>query len=178
MNAGEQDELGLVGVVNRNIAALLTRRRQEERARGLQDRIADAIARFAGSMPFVYLHLLIYGSWIVINLPWLPSLPKFDRSYTILAMVASVEAIFLSTFVLINQNRMQAMADRRADLDLQISLLGEHEITRLIQLASAIARRLGLDEAQNPELAELSQDIAPEKVMDKLDEQAEEHPEP
>jgi uncharacterized membrane protein len=52
----------------------------------------------------VYLHLVIFGLWIVINLPWLP-LPRFDPSYVILAMVASVEAIFLSTFILITQNR-------------------------------------------------------------------------
>jgi uncharacterized membrane protein len=65
-------------------------------------------------------------------------------------MVASVEAIFLSTFVLITQNRMAVLADKRADLDLQISLLE-------------------LDAAQNPELAELSQDVAPEKVMEKME---------
>jgi uncharacterized membrane protein len=84
-------------------------------------------------------------------------------------MVASVEAIFLSTFVLITQNRMAALADKRADLDLQISLLAEHEITRLISLVTAIAERLELDAARNPELAELSQDVAPERVMEKME---------
>lgn len=84
-------------------------------------------------------------------------------------MVASVEAIFLSTFVLITQNRMAVLADKRADLDLQISLLAEHEITRLISLVTAIAERLELDAAQNPELSELSQDVAPEKVMEKME---------
>jgi uncharacterized membrane protein len=64
---------------------------------------------------------------------------------------------------------MAALADRRADLDLQISLLAEHEITRLITLVAAIAERLELDAAQNPELAELSQDVAPEKVMEEME---------
>jgi uncharacterized membrane protein len=120
-------------------------------------------------MRFVYIHLVLFGLWILINLGWLPAVPKFDPSFVVLAMLASVEAIFLSTFVLISQNRMAALADKRADLDLQISLLAEHEITRLISLVTAIAQRLELDAAQNPELAELSQDVAPEKVMEKME---------
>jgi uncharacterized membrane protein len=84
-------------------------------------------------------------------------------------MLASVEAIFLSTFVLISQNRMAALADRRADLDLQISLLAEHEVTRLITLVAAMAERMDLEAARNPELAELSQDVAPEKVMEQME---------
>lgn len=86
-----------------------------------------------------------------------------------LAMFASVEAIFLSTFVLITQNRMSALADQRADLDLQISLLAEHEVTRLIVLVAAIAERMGIESSRDPELAELSQDIAPEKVLDEME---------
>ena len=159
----------LAGVVDRNITALLHHRRAEEGSRSRQERIADVITRFTGSMRFVYIHLALFGSWIAINLGWLPGLPKFDPSFVVLAMVASVEAIFLSTFVLISQNRMAALADRRADLDLQISLLAEHEITRLITLVTAIAERLELDAAQNPELAELAQDVAPEKVMEKME---------
>lgn len=120
-------------------------------------------------MKFVYIHLVLFGLWIVINLGWLPGVPRFDPSFVVLAMVASVEAIFLSTFVLITQNRMAALADKRADLDLQISLLAEHEVTRLITLVTAMAERMGLEVARDPELAELSQDVAPEKVMEKME---------
>jgi uncharacterized membrane protein len=84
-------------------------------------------------------------------------------------MVASVEAIFLSTFILITQNRMAAMADKRADLDLQVSLLAEHEITRLLTLVTALAERMGVDAAQDPELTELARDVAPEQVLDTMD---------
>jgi uncharacterized membrane protein len=162
----------LAQVVERNIHALLTHRQAQERRRGLQERIADAVTRFAGSMRFVYLHLVVFGFWITANLGWLPGVPRFDRSFVVLAMVASVEAIFLSTFVLITQNRMAVLADQRADLDLQVSLLAEHEITRLITLVTAIAERMGMEEAQNPELAELARDVAPEAVIDRM-EQAE-----
>ena len=166
---GRESSPGLAQVVERNIQALLLHRRDQEGNRNSQERIADAITRFTGSMRFVYIHLVLFGSWIIINLGWIPGIPKFDPSFVVLAMVASVEAIFLSTFVLISQNRMAALADRRADLDLQISLLAEHEITRVITLVTAIAERLELEAAKNPELAELSQDVAPEKVMEKME---------
>jgi uncharacterized membrane protein len=155
-------------VLERNIAALIARRRQEESGRTRQERIADAITRFAGRMPFVYLHLAIFGAWVVINLPGMPW-PKFDPSFVTLAMVASVEAIFLSTFVLITQNRLARQADKRADLDLQISLLTEHEITRLVGLVSATATKLGVEEANDPSLVPLKQDVVPEQVLERLD---------
>jgi uncharacterized membrane protein len=158
----------LAQVVERNIESLLARRHAEERERGTDERIAHTISSFAGSMPFVYLHLALFGIWIAINLGLTPVRP-FDPSFVILAMVASVEAIFISTFVLITQNRMAAMADKRADLDLQISLLAEHEITRLVELLTEVAERLGVESARNPELAELSRDVAPERVLDTMD---------
>ena len=70
-------------------------------------------------------------------------------------MVASVEAIFLSTFVLISQNRMAAAAEKRADLDLQINLLSEHEITKLVSWVSAIADRIGVEIEVGSEVEEL-----------------------
>lgn len=165
-----QSETSMAGVVDRNIAALLARKQAGERAKNLQDRLADSITRFTGSMRFVYIHLVIFGFWIVINLGWLPIVPKFDPSFVILAMVASVEAIFLSTFVLISQNRMQALADQRAELSLHISLLAEHEVTRIIKLVVAIGDHMGIEESQNPELEELTKDVAPEQVLDRMDE--------
>lgn len=155
-------------VVARNISALLTRRRQQEQTMSRQDRLADTITRFTGSMGFVYLHLAGFGLWVLINLGWTP-LPPFDPSFVILAMVASVEAIFLSTFVLISQNRMGAMTDKRAELDLQVSLLAEHEVTRVLMLVTAMAEHLGIDAAHDPEFGELAQDIAPERVLDKIE---------
>jgi uncharacterized membrane protein len=159
----------VAGVVDRNIAALVRRRQQQKVSGGLQDRIADAITRFAGSMRFVYLHLLIYGGWILVNLGWVPVVRPFDPTFVVLAMVASVEAIFISTFVMISQNRMAAMADRRADLDLQISLLGEHEITKLVTLVAEIAKRMDIPAAHDPELDELRENVSPDRVLDRIE---------
>ena len=155
-------------MVEWNIRTLLRGYRCEVQQGGWQKHLADAITRFTGSMPFVYFHLLLFGGWIIANLPGVP-LPHFDPTFVALAIVASVEAIFLSTFILITQNRMTAQAEKRADLDLQISLLAEHEITRLLALTMAIAAHLGLDTGHDPELAELAQDVAPEQVLDTLE---------
>src|SRR3954452_13197867 len=94
---------GLAPVLDRNIEALRQRRLREEHAASWGERLADAITGFTGSMTFVYIHVIMFGLWIVANLNWIPSLPAWDESFVILAMVASVEAIFLSTFVLISQ---------------------------------------------------------------------------
>jgi uncharacterized membrane protein len=155
-------------VLERNIRALQLRRQREEDQAPAQERVADAITRFTGSLQFVYLHLALFGFWIVANLGWLPGVPAWDPSFVVLAMVASVEAIFLSTFVLISQNRMAAAADKRADLDLQVSLLAEHEVTKLTTLVSGIADRMGVKTEADSDLAEITRDVAPEAVLDQL----------
>jgi uncharacterized membrane protein len=135
----------------------------------VEARIAETITRFTGSMLFVYVHLALYGAWIVVNLGVVPGVPKFDPSFVVLAMVASVEAIFLSTFVLISQNRMAAAADKRADLDLHISLLTEHELTKLAEVVTAIAARLDVRLGADAEIEEVKKDVAPEAVLDEID---------
>jgi uncharacterized membrane protein len=160
---------GLSPVLERNIRALQLRREREEKGATAEERIAEAITRFTGSMRFVYLHLAFFGFWIVANLGWLPGVPSWDPSFVVLAMMASVEAIFLSTFVLISQNRMAAAADKRADLDLQVSLLAEHEITRLVTLVSGIAARMGVRTEADADLDEITQDVAPEAVLDEIE---------
>jgi uncharacterized membrane protein len=157
-------------IVERNIDALLERQRIEEDLKKPGERIADAITRFTGSMLFVYIHIFLFGTWIAWNTGLL-GLKPFDASLVILAMAASVEAIFLSTFVLISQNRMNEKADKRAELNLQISLLAEHEITRLITLNTAMAKKMGLEDTyDDAEIEELSKDVHPEKIMDTMEE--------
>jgi uncharacterized membrane protein len=161
----EPDSLN--SALSRNIEALRKRRSAEEAAASFEARIAGAITRFTGSMRFVYLHACLYGFWIVANLGWVPGVPRWDESFVVLAMLASVEAIFLSTFILISQNRMAAIADRRAELDLQISLLAEHEVTKVVEMVAAIADHLGVQ--RGGEVEELKRNVAPEAVLDALD---------
>ncbi|HWL82801.1 MAG TPA: DUF1003 domain-containing protein [Roseomonas sp.] len=155
--------------LRRNIRALEQRRQREASKASLEERVAQTITDFTGSMVFVYLHLAIYGGWILANLGFIPGVPRFDPSFVTLAMAASVEAIFLSTFVLISQNRMAAAADKRAELDLQISLLSEHELTKLTRIVSAIAERMDLDIGKDFDLEEIKRDVAPEAVLDEIE---------
>lgn len=155
--------------LTRNIQALESRRQQKAAQATREERIAEAVTKFTGSMLFVYLHVVLFGAWVAINLGLFPLFPRFDPTLVILAMVASVEAIFLSTFVLISQNRMAAAADERADLDLQISLLTEHELTKLAELVSDIAEHLGVAPRNRPEVEEVKMDVAPEAVLDEIE---------
>lgn len=154
-------------MLERNIAALIERRRMEERSRSRESRVADAVTCFAGSMRFVHIHVVLFAVWVVANLPGVP-LPKFDPTFVVLATFASVEALFLSTFVLITQNRMAAAAEKRAELDLQISLLAEHEVTRLVQMVAALAERAGIA-VGGADLEEMKRDVHPEAVLDELE---------
>ena len=159
----------LAGVVARNIDALLDAREEQEQQKTLQDRIADMITRFTGSMAFVYFHLIWFGGWIVLNLKWLPVKPFDPYPFGLLTMIGSLEAIFLSTFVLISQNRMAAADDKRANLDVQIGLLAEHEITRILEIVDAMAQQMGVQGVAKAELEELKQDVVPEAVLNELE---------
>ena len=161
------DNSEIAGVLDRNIHAIIQSRKDEEKNISWQDRIAQTITGFIG-MGFVFLHLLIFSIWVFVNSGLIPLL-RFDPTLSILAILISMEAIFLSTFVLINQNRMGKINVRQADLNLQVGLLAEHEITHLIQLVTAIANKMHLEKAKNPELDELQKEIKPERILEEIE---------
>lgn len=160
---------GLSSVLSRNMSQMRERHLREEQAASASQRASDLITRFAGSMTFVAIHAIAYGAWIALNLRLVPGVKPFDPSFVVLAMEASVEAIFLSTFVLISQNRMMAAANKKSDLDLQINLLAEHELTRLVSLVDAMAEKMGVDVLDGAELREIERDVSPEAVLDGLE---------
>ena len=159
---------GINRTLKENIDAFTARRRESEARAGLSERVSGAVTRLAGSMRFVVFHAVLFAAWIAVNTGLIPLLPPFDPSLVILAMVASVEAIFLSTFVLIAQNRMAAVADRRADLDLHISLLAETELTRLADVTARIASKLEVP-LDDPAFHEVIQPVDPGQVLDELE---------
>jgi uncharacterized membrane protein len=167
---GSPSEPGSSTVIHRNIGALIQVRQREERRKSVSERIADAVTRFAGSMWCVYVHALLFGGWIICNLGWIAGIRPWDPfPFVMLAMIASVEAIFLSTFILISQNHMARIADRRAELSLQISLLSEHELTRVVQMLDVIAQRLDVPRPPEAEMEDIKQDIQPEKVVEQIE---------
>jgi uncharacterized membrane protein len=154
--------------IRRNIDAVVKLEESFQRDRTVADRIADTIAAFTGSLKFVALHAAIFGVWIVVNLGWVPGIPKFDPyPFMLLSAVVSLEAIFLSTFVLVKQNRMSRREDLRAHLDLQINLLAEREMTVVLQMLERISNRLGV-EPTCEELGELAEETSVEAVAEQL----------
>lgn len=150
--------------VAHNVSALAKVREEKRRKRSLGDRLSDQITRFAGSMAFVFLHVAWFAIWIIVNLGWTP-LPQFDPfPFGLLTMIVSLEAIFLSTFVLISQNQMMADSEERAALDLQVNLLTEHELTKLVALTDAIADHLGVVH-EDVELKEIEAEITADDLL-------------
>lgn len=173
MKSQKEDIPELARVVERNVNTLLKRKRQENRKRTAEEKLVDFITGFVSSMPSVYAHLVLFGIWILWNAGLL-KLEPFDPTFIILAVFAAVEAIFLTTFVLIGQKRINTQADKWAELDLQVSLLAEHEVTRLLNLTIAIANKMGIEEAHDREIEELSKDTHPEKVLDTMEKASDE----
>ncbi len=116
-------------------------------------------------MIFAYVHIVWFGAWILLN-TGLFGAPAFDPfPYGLLTMVVSLEAIFLSTFVLISQNRLSRESEHRADLAMHIGLLTEHELTRVLQMLDAIQRKFGIKNEDDSELADLEMETRPEDVL-------------
>ncbi|MCW2670695.1 MAG: hypothetical protein JWO27_2592 [Frankiales bacterium] len=106
--------------------------------RKVQDHVTDAITSFAGSLSFVYIHVVWFGAWVLLNVGVF-GLTPFDKfPFGLLTLIVSLEAIFLSTFVMISQNRAAARADVRSELDFETNLRSE-------VWSVHIGRTLGLD---------------------------------
>ncbi|WP_334897594.1 DUF1003 domain-containing protein [Nostoc sp.] len=165
----EDDNPALSKIIERNIRTIIRLRLQTANKRNLQDRIADSITSFSGHIVFVYVHLVWFGAWIVLNTGRMGVHPFDPFPYGLLTMVVSLEAIFLSTFVLISQNRLSEESEYRTNLNLQIALLTEHEVTRVLQMLDAIQEKMGIDNDEDSELADLEMETKPEDVLTEIE---------
>jgi len=128
-------------VTERNVQTILELEEAAKANRSEANRLADLIARFCGSMTFVWVHVVWFAGWVLANS--LPGIRHFDPfPFTFLTLVVSLEAIFLSTFILISQNHETALSERRNQLDLQINLLTEQENTKMLRMLERIAEKL------------------------------------
>jgi uncharacterized membrane protein len=156
--------------VERNIHSVADLERTFEERRRPADRIADAIGGFTGSIGFVVVHLLVITAWFLINTGMIPHIKPFDRfPFILLSMIVSVEAVLLSTFVLMKQNRMQQKTDIRDHLNLQIDLLAEKEVTKSLQLLRAIAEKVGVDERNDAELEEMANTTSVDSLAERIE---------
>lgn len=139
------------------------------RARSPAERFGDLVAQHAGRFWFIALHGVWFAVWIIANSRLATSVQPFDPfPCPLLTLIVSLEAIFLSLFILMSQNRSNRLADRRAHLDLQVNLLAEHESTKTLQLVQALCEHHGLACARDPEIRELIAHTQPEEIVREL----------
>lgn len=133
------------------------------------DRIASFVARFAGSIWFAVVHLVLVVAWIAINS--IPGLPHWDPyPFTLLTMWASLEGVFIASFILISQNYAMRLSERRAQLDLQVNLLAEQETTKALELLNEIARQVGARSGDDREVQALAEATRLDAVAKQIDE--------
>jgi uncharacterized membrane protein len=129
-----------------NIAAIAKLEQDALAGRTFSERAGDQVTKFAGSVTFLFLHLLFILTWVAINIGFVPGIKPFDPfPFGILSIAVSSEAVFLTIFVLISQNRLSRQEEKRAHLDLQVSMLAEQELTTLLQMQQKICQHLGVN---------------------------------
>jgi uncharacterized membrane protein len=139
--------------------------------RTLAERAGDAVAGFAGSLVFVMIHALLVLGWILVNTRGFQGMRPFDPyPFSLLGLMVAVEAVVLSSFILMRQNRMTKRAERRDHLNLQIDLIAEKEVTKLLQMVRALCAHLGLHQiAEDEELKELTKATSVETLTQRID---------
>src|ERR1700680_4096237 len=148
--------------------------RQEEEAlerRSSSERLADSVGVFAGSLPFVVLHLALVMVWLLVNSGQISRIRPFDPwPFSLLGVIVAVEAVILSSFILMRQNRMMRRGERRDHLNLQVDLLAEKEITTLLKMVRAICERMGLQSiVEDKDIRELSKNTSIESLSRTLE---------
>jgi uncharacterized membrane protein len=136
------------------------------------ERFTDAITDFTGSIEFLIINALWFTSWIVVNIGLIPGLVPFDPfPFGLLTMIVSLEAIFLSIFVLVSQNRQSKIDDLREEIDLQVNLIAEEEITKVIHLVAGLYKGLKIKIDDDPELERMMRPLNTNEIEKRLEEQ-------
>src|SRR5919112_5395452 len=137
---------------------------QHAKHRSALERFVDRLNQYASSTPFLVAHAIWFGVWIAWNTGLLGLRPFDPFPFGLLTMVVSLEAIFLSIFVLMAQNRESAIAELREELGLQVSLRMEEEVTKTLQLVAGLYTRLGQQVSDDAELREMLGPLDPDKI--------------
>jgi uncharacterized membrane protein len=154
----------------RGIREIAQMEKRNHDARSRIDQISGTITNLAGSAAAILIHFVWFALWVLINVHAIPGIAAFDPfPFSFLTMVVSLEAIFLTLFVLISQNRMSLEADRRARLDLEINILAERETTMILRMLNEISGHLKTDGGTRSELEELLKETRIEELAQKLE---------
>ena len=158
------DDPTIEEITHANIESILRHEERRRRHHPLAYRLVERIARFCGTMAFLWINVAWFIGWVVVN----QFVPFDPYPFTLLLLFVSLEAIILSILILISQNMSAADSERRHHLDLQINLLNEREMTAMLRLAIVMADRLGIGEEEKKEVAALARETNPATVLHQI----------
>ena len=167
--AGQRARSAVDALTDRNVRTIVALENSAKSATTAGERLATHVATFCGNMIFVWVHLALFAAWIFYNTS--PQFAPHEDPFPFFALtfVVSLEAIFLSAFILISQNEEKRLTKQRSRLNLQITLLTEQENTRMLKILNNIAAKVGAEMDDGLGLATLEESTRPEKLMDQLD---------
>lgn len=152
-----------------NVSRIVELLEEQQRTLSLSERISQGISRFAGSLAFVAVHLLAFVAWACWNV-LAPRELRFDPyPFGLLTMIVSLEGVLVATFVLVTQNRLSQLADRRDHLHLQIDMLAEQETTEVIRMLRDICARLQIDRPAPEKVDELARETDVRELFREID---------
>lgn len=134
------------------------------------ERLADWMTSSFGSVTFLLLNVFLFITWIFINTNQIKGITAFDPfPYNLLTTIVSIEAIILAIFVLISQNRSSKVDDLREETHLQLNLISEREVTKVMKMLAILLERQGVDLSQDPELKRMIRPVSEEEIEKRLE---------
>lgn len=156
-------------LTGRNLRSVLENEQEAKSGISVSEKLATMIAEFCGSMPFIWIHLVWFILWVLLNTS-VTDIKHFDPfPFLLLTFSVSLEAIFLSAFILISQNHETRMTEQRSHLDLQINMLTEQENTLMLKMLRSIALKVGADFVEHPDMSAMEEAMQPEKLLEQID---------
>lgn len=155
-----------------NVEAIAKLEHEELHRRSAGEKVSDFFVSLMGSMPFLVFHAVGFAAWFAVNLNAVPGVEPFDPfPFGVLTLIVSSEGVFLAIFILISQNRMARQSDKRAHLDLQVSMLTEQEMTMMLRMQQRVCEHLGVEvDTVKEEAKQLLEETSVDKVVSELEE--------
>jgi uncharacterized membrane protein len=160
---------GAPSLVAENLEKIIRVESEALRPRSRNEAITDSIGGFVGTLSFVVLQIVAFAGWVIVNAGIISQMPPFDPfPYPLLSSITSLEAVLIAALLLLKQNRMGVVADRRDHLDLQVNLLTERQATQIIQMLDRLSRHFGIEQHNDEDSRELGRHVAVEHLVEEV----------
>ncbi len=170
--ANDGDSVATADPLAYNVEAIARLELKGLHGRSPGEKVSDLFVSLMGSMPFLVSHVLFFSAWFTVNFGAVPGVEPFGPfPFGILTLILSAEGVFHAIFILISQNRMARQSDKRAHLDLQVSILAEQEMTMMLRMQQRLCEHLGVEVANvRHEAKRLMEQTDVDRLVNKLEE--------